>query len=396
MSTEGGSDGMKNPPCDQAGLIDDADLVSRFEQLLERDPDFNRIAAGHMGNVSASVQKLIVDAGPIEDANKLFAVCTNSFKEVPQVGFTGDPSLMREYIEELIDIDPKVALGAVFDMANNASKINKGISEAHKAAVIERTRDLVILLNDTCQGTTGTVGLARLRTLLRYMLEPNYTQDTTAVELLSRGSVDCIDLETRNFVTWQPNLKSDDLAFDLGCGPGKAIDWIEKMMKRKGQVHGVEINPLNAMQDERIQVGVIDTPQETLSCVRGGDCERLSFEKHFNHCGLVFASLVLDRVANQDGLLMNSIKLLRSGGSLAVALLLPVRCLDDEANIKNPFQYAVDPRTVGVDKMQDYKLLASHLRAIGFGRILLRRTPVHDPVSNAEYRNHYLLIAEKK
>jgi len=368
--------------------------VDRFRRLFETHPEMLEGDAvdDQVKETRNRLHQLTEQAGPEADSRELVNICTEAYRmlSLPE-SFGDDPSRMRQYIEGLIKIDPRVALGAVFDMTN---KEKSGVAEDHRASVMERTYDLVGLLNDMCQGSASAVGLARLRALLRYMMEPNYKQNTQAVQALCQGPLDCVDDEG-NCIRWSLDLQSDDRAFDLGCGPGDALKILEQKVG-EGNVLGIDFNPLYALRDDRIRIGLIDAPQERMACVQEGARERLSFENHFGKGGLVLASLVIDRVANQDGLLMNCKRLLRPGGTLAMPLLLPVKCEDDEPDLEYRLQYAIDPRTAGEREEEDYRILADYLKEIGFVKILRHHMPIRDPVSGRNYRNHYILIAQKK
>jgi len=373
-------------------------IVRDNPALLDGDP-----ATQQAEKVREKLHRLLAEAGEEADSTRLVGVCSTAFRALPAVDLGGDPSKMREYIEGLIAIDPRVALGAVFAMTQDACDRMDRMDACDRSSVLERTHELVRLLDTQCQGSRAALGLARLRTILRYMMEPDYTQNTTALELLCQGPMQCRDLKTRKRVTWQLELQPDDHVFDLGCGPGDTLDILKTMVKEKVEeeeeekVHGIDINSLNEIKKGgKVRVGVIDIPQETLSCMEGGAFERLNVADYFGKCGLVCSFLVADRVASQQGWLTNCSRLLRPGGTLAIGLLLPVKCEDDELGLTHRFSYTVDPITVGAKKGEDLTLLYNHLDSLGFGPILFRRVPISDPVSGAEYKNHYLLIAQKR
>ena len=312
--------------------------------------------------------------------------------ELTPDSFRGDPSGMREYIENLVTTDTGMALKAVSAITMRC--IDRASEGTHKASVIERVSDLIRLLNEMCNGQMALIGVARLKTLLRYMLEPNYTQSTEVIQKIIEGPLEVCDMDGPS-TEWRLDLKLGDFAFDLGCGPGKTLDLLEDVAG-EGKVHGIDINPLGEIGDPRVHIGVIDTSQEKIADMDNGTMERLSFKDDFGKGGLVFASLVIDRVANQAAFLMNCKKILRPGGTFALSLLLPVRCEDDEPNLASRIKYSVDPLTVGDDAETDYGLIVDHLTEIGFVNIRRCHMPIKDPVSGGTYENHYVIVAQKK
>ena len=283
-----------------------------------------------------------------------------------------DQSRLRDIVLELMR-DPTLALGAIFEITLYESRQGWENTNPNFTSIMERTHDLVTLLANMCQGRNEVAGRARLQTLLRYMLETNYQQTTEAAETLVS------------------TMGAADLAVDLGCGPGKSLSILEQKAK---QVVGIDINPLPSFRDERIRLGVIDASQKKLFEAQGGR-EQLSFVELFGKADVVFASLVIDRVANQYELLQNCSRLLKQGGTLGLALLLPVNPIDDDVNVKNPLHYVVEPLTAGEDAEMDFGLIKTQLETFGLENVILIPIPTKDPVTGRPYDNHHLITAKK-
>jgi hypothetical protein len=164
----------------------------------------------------------------------------------------------------------------------------------------------------------------------------------------------------------------------------------------KGNAIGYEMNPRWALHDERIKLGIIDHSQSKLLLGREGARERLSFSERFGTASFVLASLVMDRVANQYELLQNCSKLVRPGGTLGIALLLPVSIEDDEPGLGQRLRYVVDPITEGEDVNVDTQLIVGQLETLGFDRVMRKHLPVRDPITNGMYDNHHLIVAQKR
>jgi SAM-dependent methyltransferase len=235
-----------------------------------------------------------------------------------------------------------------------------------------------------------------MQTLIRYMLENNYQQGTEAVEMLCSGEEqEYTDLTYGGTARWGLSLGEGGKAYDLGCGPGRALDVLEQRVG-KGNAIGYEMNPRWALHDERIRLGIIDHSQSKLLLGREGARERLSFSERFGTASFVLASLVMDRVANQYELLQNCSKLVRPGGALGIALLLPVSIEDDEPGLGQRLRYVVDPITEGDDVNVDTQLIVGQLETLGFDRVMRKHLPVRDPITNGMYDNHHLIVAQKR
>jgi len=368
-------------------------LYELYPEMLEDDS-----VTSQTKSARAKLQELLTEAGPDPSPSALVDICTGAYRALPQPpeNFTGNPSGMREYIEYLIGVDPKVAFGAVFDIASREYKKESRVSAAARASIMEQIHDLVALLDAMCcHGGNSAAGLTRLRTLLRYMLEPHYLQDTTTAELLYQWSK-TKKREAEETGTPRIHLRQNtDWAFDLGCGNGATLDTLANMVGEE-RVRGYDISPSAAMKHENARIGLIDTPQEWIAGQQGGKLERLSFQHHFGKGGLVLDSLTMDRVADQGEKLLNALRLLRPGGYYALALLLPVRCEDDEPDLRCRLRYAVNPFTVGENADDDYRIIADRLTAIGFESVSCHRVPIHDPVTGRAYDNHFVILARKK
>ncbi|MCF7844964.1 MAG: hypothetical protein K9M03_04015 [Kiritimatiellales bacterium] len=382
---------------DKIGLGEDRD--PEMEQILLNLME-KQAKEGALSDDTDRIRDLINDlmdsAGPEADSGKLVEICTLAFDATEKKNFEGSPSDMRRHIEELIDIDTRVALGAVISMTIDAYNSDNFVSMQHKSAVCARTQDLVTLIHDTCKGDSRDSGLARLRVTLRYMLEKHYDQNTSPIEALCNGPLSFVDIESAKSVMWDlsEHLKYGDTAFDLGCGPGKSIGVLEEKVG-EGNVIGVDINPIFAMGNEHIDIGVIDENQRTISGMCDGNIRLLSLEDHFGTGSFALESLVSDRVADQSGLYLLGKQVLKPGGFLGICLRLPVNCSDDEPDLEHRIKYVVNKITTGEDGNADLTIIVRHLQDLGFDQVLFRHMPIEDPVSGNTYNDHYTIIARR-
>lgn len=215
-----------------------------------------------------------------------------------------------------------------------------------------------------------TGNLPSAQAMYRYLLEgasDSYHDDPELLELLTK--LGC----------WNSDIR----LIDLGAGPGNLV---RRIREQGGDAVGVDLSPSFVSHNDALRVGLIDTPDQSLSGVPAGAAP---FDT-------VVSCLTLDRVSHPRQLLANMAELAGQRGTIVLITLLPLVPEDDE-NVSQRIVYTLPEHRLSTPGTVegDIEVIGRLLKQVSGRSVSVERTPysVRTATGPCTYENVYAFVA---